>query len=147
MLERIKLRGRTLSTSRDFKEGEERTEWLEERCWYLAVEFLFSRYQLCFSFLSPSGSLNQHNKVSCDFIMAPLAVRAFVQGLDGRFPRENGVRYLENEGRENGMNQALNQARAKVNAGGRKRGRKIRRGASEEAGIDGWMLTSYSGEA
>lgn len=55
--------------------------------------------------------------------MAPLAVRAFAQGLDGRFPRElreNAVRYLEDEGRENGMNQALNQAGAKVNAGGRK---------------------------
>lgn len=82
--------------------------------------------------------------------MAPLAVRAFEQGLDGRFPkewRENGARYLEDEGRENGMNQALNQAGARVKAGGRKQERKIRRGASEEGGMDGWILTSYSGEA
>lgn len=82
--------------------------------------------------------------------MAPLAVRAFVRGLDGRFPRElgeNGVRYLEDEGRENGMIQALNQAGAQVNAGGRKQERRIRRGASEEGGINGWILTSYSGEA
>lgn len=39
------------------------------------------------------------------------------------------------------------QARAKVNAGGRKQERKIRRGASEEGGMDGWLLPSSSGEA
>lgn len=92
--------------------------------------------------------MNQHNKVSCDFIMALLAEGAFVRGLDGRFPRElkeNGVRYLEDE-EENGMSQALSQAPAKVNAGGRKQERKIRRGGSEEGGIDGWILTPCTGE-
>lgn len=41
--------------------------------------------------------MNQRNKVSCDFITAPLAVRAFVVGRFPRELRENGVRYLEEE--------------------------------------------------
>lgn len=60
-----------------------------------------------------------------------------MRGLDGRFPRElkeNGVRYLEDE-EENGLSQALSQARAKVNA----------REKNKERGIGGgrnrWMDT------